>query len=1097
MLQLESTEGPVLTGVTDRWSTLPLQLIVLTVPLAMLLLVGCGGGQSSSGNPPPPPPPPSFTIGPITSPLAIGPGDTTSVSFTTSSASANLSIQFSVNGLPMGVTAQVTPNPAPVNSSETLTITASANAPLVQNASLTVSGQSGSSQPENSNSILLSVEQPTFHAPNNRVDFLRTDDTPLGIAYDPVHQLIFASALHLNCVDVISAATRQVTKCIPVSGPLGVSMSTDGKRVLVGTQTQQVAWIDTSSLQVVERDTIPQIPVNAQTLNQPGFFPGITSVPGVSQAYQTSTGKLLLFSNWGFQDLSGYPQPSNMFEWDPATNTSQFVPDPNGAGVVSMSADHSKFVITGGDAYLYDAASDTLTEIPGFRGQFPLGAINPAGTQIAILGGLPASIPVQFFDLNGNLLGTPDLTACCGWAEGTTGFAVYSPDGHYLYLTLPLGQPLLVTIDATTYTVVGTAPAYFNNAAYFSEPRGLSLLQAADSTGLIYSLADHGVAINDATNYQTYPANTVAPGSIIVATPDEGPVNTATTTQIETQAFTSLPDAYFGNQEQLTGTLSNGVELQTTAPPSPTPGPVNIKVIDQDGTMGIMPQGFTYGAIVLHYGDIAYPPAGNLLAHLFGYGFGVDIPGAAIHATVGGSSAPIQSQDLFPSEVPYPFPLQHLTVTVPAGTTGVKDVTITSPTGIATISKGLHYLKSVSDFASADSFQYLLYDTHRTQVYLVAPDHIDVFSVGSNSYGTPINVPSVGGTRLLSGIALTPDGSKLLVANFGDNSVAIINPDSPTSGAVAVAFPPTAPYTLGPFKIAATSTNTAIVSGGVNPPYGPSLESLDLGTLQVTPINAVAANGFDDVASSADGSTVVVAVPGSTGGGLDVWQAATNTWSTRDVEGQFWLDATVSGDGNLFAYTEDPSNSNFPFPQMSDVQLDLIAQSNYPEFETLAANPGIQFDQTGALLYAPTAAGVDIIDARTGQLRERLYLAEGQISPNLQVAQKVMTVTPAGDTVFMATTAGLTVIELDEVPLCIGSVTPSTGSTGTVLAIRGTGFVSGTTVTMNGSSAAASFVDASTLDVTVPASLSTGAVQIVLTNPDGSTYSLDAGFEVQ
>jgi hypothetical protein len=33
--------------------------------------------------------------------------------------------------------------------------------------------------------------------------------------------------------------------------------------------------------------------------------------------------------------------------------------------------------------------------------------------------------------------------------------------------------------------------------------------------------------------------------------------------------------------------------------------------------------------------------------------------------------------------------------------------------------------------------------------------------------------------------------------------------------------------------------------------------------------------------------------------------------------------------------------------------------------------------------------------------------------------------------------------------------------------------------------------------VTVPSSLSKGAAQIVLKNPDGSDYSLDAGFIVQ
>lgn len=1069
---------------------------VLTL-LALSVVLGCGGGGSGSANPVPPPPSPGFTIGPIASSLALGPGETTSASFSTSSSNANLSIQFTVNGLPTGVTGQVTPNPAPVNSAVTLTITASASAPLVQDASVTVTGE-GDGQTQNSNSIALSIEQAAFHAPNNRTTFVRTDDTPLGLVYDPVHQLIFASALHLNCVDVISAATQQVTKCISVSGPLGVSLSTDGTRVLVGTQTQQVAWIDTSSLRVVERDTVPQIPVNAQTISQPGFFAGITNFPVVSQAYQMSNGKIILFSNWGYADLGGDPQPSTVTEWDPVAGTSEFIPNSGGGGIVSMSADHSKMVISGSDPFLYNAASDSFTEIPGFAGLYPVAAINPAGTQIAIMGGAPAATPLQFFDLSGNLLGSTNLTTCCNWSEGTPGSAVYSPDGQYLYLTLPLGVPLILTVNATTFQVVGTAPQYFTETAYFSGPRNLSLLQAADSTGLIYSLADHGVAINDATNYQTYPANTVAPGYVIVATPDEGQVNIATTTQIETQAFTSLPDAYFGSQEQLAGTLFNGTELQSAAPPSTTAGPVNIKVIEQNGTMGIMPQGFTYGSLLLLYGDFAFAPSGGVQTDVFGYGFGVDIPGASIGVQVGSSTAAIQSQHLFPSEIAYPFPLQHLAVTVPAGATGTRDLTVSGPAGSATIPKAVHYLKSVSDFASTDNFQYALYDSNRSQVYLVAEDHIDVFSANANSFGTPITVPTVSGTRLLSGIALTPDGSKLLVANFGDNSVAIVNPDNPTNGAVAVAFPPTTPYTLGPFKIAATSTNTAIVSGGVNPPYGPSLESLDLGTLKVTPINALTFNGFDDVASSADGSTVVVAVPGSTAGGLGVWQAATSTWSTRDVEGQFWFDATVAGDGNLFAYTEEPNNSsNFPFSQMSDVQLDLIAQSNYPEFETLAAYPGIQFDQTGALLYAPTAAGVDIIDARTGQLRERVWLSEGQPSLNYQVAQKLLAVTPAGDEIFMPTSAGLTVIELDAVPLAIGSVTPSAGAAGTSVRIRGTGFVTGTTVTMNGTAAATSFVDTSTLEVTVPTTFATGAAQITLTNPDGSTYSLDAGFNVQ
>jgi|SRR5580658_3960898 hypothetical protein len=108
-----------------------------------------------------------------------------------------------------------------------------------------------------------------------------------------------------------------------------------------------------------------------------------------------------------------------------------------------------------------------------------------------------------------------------------------------------------------------------------------------------------------------------------------------------------------------------------------------------------------------------------------------------------------------------------------------------------------------------------------------------------------------------------------------------------------------------------------------------------------------------------------------------------------------------------------------------------------------------------------------------------------------------MAVTPAGDRVFLLTTTGLTVAQLDAVPLGIGSVTPNTGSPGAVVTVRGTGFVSGTAATANGSSANVSFVDASTLKITIPAALTNGPAQFILMNPDGSKFALDAAFLVQ
>ncbi len=100
-----------------------------------------------------------------------------------------------------------------------------------------------------------------------------------------------------------------------------------------------------------------------------------------------------------------------------------------------------------------------------------------------------------------------------------------------------------------------------------------------------------------------------------------------------------------------------------------------------------------------------------------------------------------------------------------------------------------------------------------------------------------------------------------------------------------------------------------------------------------------------------------------------------------------------------------------------------------------------------------------------------------------------------GQRIFALTTSGLTIVQLADVPLGIGSVRPGSGPAagGTTITIRGSGFQSGIKVTIGGKTAAATFKDLHTLTVVAP-SVSSGAQQIVLTNPDGESVSLDAAF---
>ena len=310
--------------------------------------------------------------------------------------------------------------------------------------------------------------------------------------------------------------------------------------------------------------------------------------------------------------------------------------------------------------------------------------------------------------------------------------------------------------------------------------------------------------------------------------------------------------------------------------------------------------------------------------------------------------------------------------------------------------------------------------------------------------------------------------------------------------------PPGTQYNPGPFEIGATNTNKAFVTTAENAVAGGGgvLYELDLGSFQVSqrkdlPFTLEISEDF--LVASSDGSSVAVAVPDSSGGPMYVWHSATDSWDFRLLEGQFWNGLAISGSGNVIIPSSAPLLSNFPFPYVMDSALNVSAQVNYPDFESPQNGPPLQIDQNGALLYAMTPLGVYITDVRHDQVRESILLNE-QLLP---FVIQPMAITPTGDQIFLITKTGLTVVQLDAVPLSIGSVSPAAGGSGTPIILHGTGFLSNTAATIGGVSASSSLIDSSVLQIDVPSSLSKGAYQIVLTNSNGTSYSLDAGFTVR
>jgi hypothetical protein len=109
-----------------------------------------------------------------------------------------------------------------------------------------------------------------------------------------------------------------------------------------------------------------------------------------------------------------------------------------------------------------------------------------------------------------------------------------------------------------------------------------------------------------------------------------------------------------------------------------------------------------------------------------------------------------------------------------------------------------------------------------------------------------------------------------------------------------------------------------------------------------------------------------------------------------------------------------------------------------------------------------------------------------------------LTVDENGQRLFALTTNGLTIVQLANVPLGIGTLVPATGAAagGTSVTVRGSGFESGMTATLGGKPATVTPIDLNTLTLSTPA-IHTGPQQLVLTNPDGESVSLDAAFLAQ
>ena len=1092
---------------------LPKRFPVSIFALLPIVCAGCGGGAESAIVQPPPPPTADFSITLSSSSLSLSQG-ATSPPVTLSVSGKNGftgAVQVTLSGLSKGVLS----NPAsPLNiasGANTAIVFGAATNAATGNFTITAQGISGSLA--HSATLALAV-QASSAALLLRTTYARTDavavfDDPPGesrhrrIAYDATNKHVFVANRAMNRVEVFSTADQTRVAQITVPAASSADLSADGATLWIGTTTEQAVAIDTATLNVRSRYFIPPLsPIPNTVFDRP------------EELLPMSSGKIMM------RLRQSAAAQSLLAIWDPVANslTNLTSVEPalfqNGLGAMARSGDHTKLIVAAndasGEAAIFDATGAAIAGPHVFgAGTIPLAAANPDGTRFAVEFVSVGATQLFLLDAAFNQVATPVSRSAQG--------LVFSRDGNFLYASEGVaGPPLIAVFDGHTMQFIGQVPDAFMQGVH-------SEIEEADETQLLFGIANRGVSFVDATSPRALPSSVPSFAPAPSAQPSQGPFTGGTATFLVGQNFESTAQIKFGQQLTPAPTVSP-TSIQVAAPPSVTNGAVNVTAYFPSGWLAVAPDAFSYGPQILEVLPNAGSKAGGDAIQIYGYGFGSDP--TQIAAKIGGAASPVQKVEdvasialLLALDPAYPFPLQRITLLTPPGTPGQADVTVTSAAGAVTSSRAFQYTQSAQVFPKPALYKFVLYDQKRQWLYLSATDRVDVFDLAAAQFhATGINPP--GGpppNAALRGLSLTPNASQLVVADFGAQSVYLINPDAATGTRVPVGG--VAGFlNSGPARVAATSTQTVFVAmSGEGSPSGvcsSCLSQLNLSasppTVQPAPQPEVTSlTGAPLVQADATGDTVFLAYDAATGGPVGTWSAAAPNQFTISAAKESVVDLAAASDGAVFASRVSTA------AEIRGADLTLTATPATPELEQIPARvlvPGLAMHPSGALLYqpfltgpapaAPPAAGiqggVDILDAHTGRLRQRILLPEplATLSTDIDALHgSFLAVDENGERIFALTTSGLTIIQLASVPLSIGTISPASASAsgGAMLTIRGSGFQSGATVTIGGKSAATNFVDINTLTVTTP-SLTAGRQQIIITNPNGDSYTLDAAF---
>jgi WD40 repeat protein len=1084
--------------------------IVISLATALACL-GCGGGASIVQ---PPPTPQDFTITFSSSTLSLQQGSASasiSVSVTGENGFTG-TVQVTLGGLPSGVTTNPpSPFAVPAGTGAMVIFGATANAPT---GSFMVSAQGTSGSLSHSANLALTVLQSSVSS-LPRTSYIRTDslavlDAPPGephhrhVAYDPANKHVFTANRAMNRLEVLSSTDFSRVAQISVPAATSADLSADGATVWVGTALEEAVAVDTGSLQVKARYTIQALqPLPNTTFDRPEELLTLSNGKLMMRLRQSSTAEALLAL------------------WDPTSNTltdlTSAAPQlfQSGVGPMARTGDHTKVLVAANDSSgqiaLFDSNGNVIVGPQTLgNGTISFATANADGSRIAVV--LTSNGTSQLFLLNGSL-----QQASAPVNIGVQGLT-FSRDGSFLYVSdSSTTAPVITILDGHDLQEIGQVP----DAAVQG---GRSEIEEADETKLLFGIVNRGLTFIDAATPGALPSTVPALAAIPSAQPSEGPNTGGTSVLLDGANFESTAQVLFGGQPASNVSVANSNQIQATSPPSVANGTVKIAAYFPSGWLAIAPDAFSYGPQILRILPNAGTPSGGDTIQIYGYGFGSDP--SKITVKIGGASSTVQKVENVTSiaaslglDASYPFPIERITLQTPVGTAGKADVLVTSGAGSATSSKAFQYLQNEQFFMKPGFYRFLQYDQKRQVVYVSNNDHVDVLDLAAgqfraNGIEPPGGPPPNAGIR---GMSLTPDGSQLVIADFGAQKVYLIDPNTGTGSAVAVGGVPGFTNS-GPARVAATSSQTVFVGlsgeGGSSGGCSACLAQMDLSasppTIEPAPQPEVSSlTGSPLVQGNAAGDHVFLSFASAPGGPLAAWVASAPNQFTTSSAIVSTVDLGTAADGTMFALQANGTTEIHG----GDLSLDAVPiAAELAQIPGRMAVPGLTLHPSGALVYQPfltgapassgVKGGVDIVDAHSGALRLRIFLPQQLLTDIDALHGDFLATDENGQRLFAIASsdgsvqnAGISVITLASVPLGIGTVSPPVGAAagGTTLTIRGSGFQTGATVMIGGKAATVAFKDVNTLTVTTPP-VAAGPQQMVIINPDGETVSLDAAF---